>query len=200
MKTLLKFICPPLLSFILMPYFASAGTIENKINIQSSTGGNIINGNLYDEANQKKIENRAKIKTVIDGIIVENLDVSGERESSAADSEIKIESRISANDNKAKIETQTEINGKKNIEKNKIDIKKQNISNSADKIKKNSANSVFLNKYKANNAPQTITKNNIAENNGVKVGIAEKTVAEKIIENFFNKIINKLKLLISMVL
>jgi hypothetical protein len=91
--------------------------VINKVEAVATTGGNEVNG---DEVGEGTAKAEAKVKTIINGQVVEDINIS--KESADGEASVKIESYVEADSEKAIVETTTVINNEETTEKQEIDL------------------------------------------------------------------------------
>ncbi len=91
--------------------------IINSVSASASTGGNTAS---EGETVEGKAEASIKVKTIIDGQVVEDIGIK--EESKAGDVNVKVESRVQADGGKAVADITTVINNKEKTEKYEVDL------------------------------------------------------------------------------
>ncbi len=95
--------------------------IQNNVSASASTGGNHAAGGQVVEG---KAESTVSAKTVINGQTVNDTDIT---DSSGGNASAVINQHITADNNTASITAEIEMNGEKNTEEKKVDLKTGNI-------------------------------------------------------------------------
>lgn len=100
-------------------FFDQEGSTQviNKVEAVATTGGNEATSG---EVVEGRAESSVKVKTIINGQVVEDIDIK--EESAGNEASVKAESRVEADDEKAIVETITVINDEETTEKHKIDL------------------------------------------------------------------------------
>jgi hypothetical protein len=94
--------------------------IINKINVSADTGGNIANSGEVKEGTKKT---EIQVNTIINGKEIDPVEIKSEA------SDVKVESKIEADEEKAYVERETEIDSVKESENYEVDLKQTDQSN-----------------------------------------------------------------------
>lgn len=92
-------------------------TIINNVSASANTGNNTASEGEVVEGEARA---SVKVKTIIDGQVVEDIDIEETKE--GGDASVKVESRVEADDEKAKVETTTVINGEEKTSSREINL------------------------------------------------------------------------------